>query len=49
MNYTDLDVNFEKRIQMMDEIGVDVGVLRIPCLEERMPLRTNQLYTGMYR
>ncbi|MGN1004521.1 MAG: amidohydrolase family protein [Oscillospiraceae bacterium] len=38
LNYTDLDVNFEKRVQMMDEIGVDVGVLRIPCLEEWMTL-----------
>ena len=38
LNYTDLDVNFEKRVQMMDEIGVDVGVLRIPCLEEWLSL-----------
>ncbi|MGM9608099.1 MAG: amidohydrolase family protein [Oscillospiraceae bacterium] len=38
LNYTDLDVNFEKRVAMMDEIGVDMGVLRIPCLEEWMTL-----------
>ena len=38
LNYTDLDVNFVKRVEMLDEIGVDMGVLRIPCLEEWMTL-----------
>lgn len=34
LNYTELDVNAEKRIKSMDEIGVDKAVMRIPCLEE---------------
>lgn len=34
LNYTDLDVNAEKRLKSMDAAGVDKAVLRLPCFEE---------------
>ena len=38
LNYTELDVNAEKRLATMDEVGIDKAVLRIPCWEEWMSL-----------
>ena len=38
LNYTDLDVNTEKRLASMDECGVDKAILRIPCWEEWVDL-----------
>ena len=38
LNYTELDVNTDKRLATMDEVGIDKAVLRIPCLEEWMTL-----------
>lgn len=40
LNYTRANVDVERRIQVMDEIGVDKAFLRIPCLGEWMDLDT---------
>lgn len=47
LNYTELDVNAEKRIKAMDIIGIDKGVLRIPCLEEWSSLEMCRKFNDM--
>ncbi len=47
LNYTELDVNAEKRIEAMDMIGIDVGILRIPCLEEWSDLDMCRKFNNM--
>jgi predicted TIM-barrel fold metal-dependent hydrolase len=53
LNYTRLDVDAEKRVATMDEVGVDMAVLRIPCWEEWMDIdfarRLNDMLAGTVR
>ncbi len=47
LNYTELDVNAEKRIKALDIGGVDKGILRVPCLEEWASLEMCRKFNNM--
>lgn len=43
LNYVDGDYSLEKKLQAMDECGVDMGIIKIPVWQEWLDLETSKL------